>query len=217
MTDGGQEATQEPEPITPDNNFPKASFPSSTSTDKPSIYTQSLVHSILTTRIRKFATSVAILLGYRATGGPTCNPDVPTEPWPPPSENCIDHVFCNIIHISYNVSVGETQDDFNQIIDNSQFGNLSRGMYDMDYKWYDFQLKFVLIREYWFVILRLLDDYLLNLWSSEHSDIPYLLMIILFARWKYYSQQVLWVYYTRDKMYRWSFESNISRYIRIIS
>ncbi|KAK1117069.1 hypothetical protein K0M31_016992 [Melipona bicolor] len=32
MTDGGQEATQEPEPITPDNNFPKASFPSSTST-----------------------------------------------------------------------------------------------------------------------------------------------------------------------------------------
>lgn len=79
-------------------------------------------------------------------------------------------------------------------------------MYDMDYKWYDFQLKFVLIREYWFVILRLLDDYLLNLWSSEHSDIPYLLMIILFARWKYYSQQVLWDY-TRDKMYRWSFES----------
>lgn len=27
MTDGEQEATQEPEPITPDNNFPKASFP----------------------------------------------------------------------------------------------------------------------------------------------------------------------------------------------
>lgn len=39
MTDGGQETTQEPEPITRDNNFPKASFPSSTSTRKPDTHT----------------------------------------------------------------------------------------------------------------------------------------------------------------------------------
>lgn len=58
----------------------------------------------------------------------------------------------------------------------------------MDYKRYDFELKLVLIREYWFVILRLLDDYLLNLWSSGSIQIyiPYTLIIILFARWKYY-------------------------------
>lgn len=77
----------------------------------------------------------------------------------------------------------------------------------MDYKWYDFELKLVLIREYWFVILRLLDDYLLNLRSSGSIRIFHTLMIILFARWKYYLQQVLWDY-TPDKMYRSSFESN---------
>ena len=52
MTDGGQEATQEPEPITPDNNFPKASFPSSTSTGKPPIHIYIYIYVYIYTHTR---------------------------------------------------------------------------------------------------------------------------------------------------------------------
>jgi len=90
MTDGKQEATQEPEPITPDNNFPEAFLPSATSSRagslvractrhphahvRPSIF----VHTIdelppaIGVRIRKFTASIAISPGCsadRATGG----------------------------------------------------------------------------------------------------------------------------------------------------
>lgn len=65
MTDEEQETTQEPEPITPDNNFP-LSLPSLLlpSSGKPDIHT-SVRRPIQTLRIRKFSTSVAILLRYR--------------------------------------------------------------------------------------------------------------------------------------------------------
>lgn len=95
-------------------------------TDKPSIYTQSLVHSILTARIRKFATSVAIFLGYqaRATGGPTTlSPcQVNLDRFQVKIDRCIDYcIRCDIIYKSY-------QRRFHKIIDNSQFGNSSRGI-----------------------------------------------------------------------------------------
>jgi len=83
MTDGKQEATQEPEPITPDNNFPKAFLPSSRAgslvfTARARTRASIFLHTIgelppaIGVRIRKFTTSIAISPGCsadRATGG----------------------------------------------------------------------------------------------------------------------------------------------------
>lgn len=72
MTDREQDVIREPEPITPDNNFPKALFPSPTSNyvdpihTYVRIYVSIFVHTILAisaTGVRKF-TTIAILLGY---------------------------------------------------------------------------------------------------------------------------------------------------------
>lgn len=102
-------------------------------TDKLSIYTQSLVHSILTARIRKFATSVAIFLGYqaRATGGPTTlSPcQVNLDRFQVKIDQCIDYSLRYNICI-HHINAGQRR--FHKIIDNSQFGNSSRGICNTD-------------------------------------------------------------------------------------